>query len=80
MKTQSQRIKEHLLKGKTLTPLQALNKFGCFRLSARIYDLKDELWDLGYVITSVLETKNDKTFAKYSLKAFKKQKDCVLIA
>lgn len=35
-------IKEALLAGETLTPLDALNRFGCFRLGARIWDLKNE--------------------------------------
>ena len=38
--TQTERIAATLLKGRTLTPIQALNQFGCFRLGARIHDLK----------------------------------------
>ncbi len=37
--TQAQQIKKHLETGASINPLQALNWFGCFRLSARIYDL-----------------------------------------
>lgn len=33
-------IRAALLKGKTITPIDALNMCGCFRLSARIYDLR----------------------------------------
>lgn len=40
--TQSQQILAWLKAGNTLTPTQALNMFGCFRLGARIYDLKQE--------------------------------------
>lgn len=29
-----------------LTPIDALNKFGCFRLSARIADLRGLGWDI----------------------------------
>jgi hypothetical protein len=37
-----------------ITPLQALNKFGCLRLSGRIYDLKDQ----GYnILTNMVEVK-----------------------
>lgn len=39
-------VLEYLKSGKTLTPLDALNSFGCFRLSARIYELKDKGWPI----------------------------------
>ena len=42
MKTQKEQIKKYLLSRKTITPIQALNKFGCFRLAAVIYKLKNE--------------------------------------
>ena len=38
--SQNQKILDYLLSGKSLTPISALNKFGCFRLSARINDLR----------------------------------------
>lgn len=34
------KILYHLIKGNRLTALQALTMFGCFRLGARIFDLK----------------------------------------
>lgn len=42
--TASQRAKilKHLQEGGHLTALQALNLFGCNRLAARIYDLKED--------------------------------------
>ena len=40
--TQNELIKQALERGETLTPLDALDRFGCFRLGARIYDLKKE--------------------------------------
>ena len=46
--SQSQRILKYLQTGRKLTPIQALNKFGCMRLGARIHDLKK----LGYNIIS----------------------------
>ena len=44
MKTESQnkRIRKHLESGRNLTPLDALYQYGCFRLGARIYDLRRE--------------------------------------
>jgi hypothetical protein len=64
MKTQNEQIKAYLTKGKSITPLDALNKFGCFRLSARIKNLRDE----GLNIVTKYVTKDNKTFASYSVK------------
>jgi hypothetical protein len=65
MKTESQNalIKGWLLNGKSITPLDALNMFGCFRLSARIANLRDE----GLPIVTDMVTINDKRIAKYYL-------------
>jgi len=40
--SQNKLIAEHLKAGRKITPLDALYQFGCFRLSARIYDLRRE--------------------------------------
>lgn len=56
-------ILNHLKKHGTITPMEALNLFGCFRLGARIWDLRDE----GYDITTENETTNGKTYARYRL-------------
>lgn len=40
--SQKKLIREHLLKGKHITQLDALNEYGCLRLSAVIYDLRAE--------------------------------------
>lgn len=37
--TQSNQILEYMRQGNSITPLEALNLFGCMRLGARIYDL-----------------------------------------
>ena len=47
--------------GRTLTPLKALQLFGCLRLSARIHNLRNE----GHPIQMKYETKGAKTYAKY---------------
>ena len=62
-KTQNQEILEYLQTGNTITPIDALNKFGCFRLGARIYDLKRQ----GYDIKTIPVKANGKHFAKYEL-------------
>lgn len=61
--TQNKEILQHLQTGNLLNPLQALNKFGCFRLSARINDLRNE----GHSIESKMITVGGKTFAQYRL-------------
>jgi hypothetical protein len=65
MKPESQNalIKGWLLNGHSITSLDALNMFGCFRLSARIANLKDQ----GMNITTEMVEINDKRIAKYSL-------------
>ena len=45
-KTQKQKVLIHLQEGKGITPLEALNKYGAFRLSAIIFDLKKDGYDI----------------------------------
>ena len=61
--TQNQKILAYLKKGKAITPLQALDKFGCFRLSGRILELKEQ----GHPIKSEMVKVNNKRVAQYSL-------------
>ena len=61
--TQCKRIASYLKKGGRLTPIDALNMFGCFRLSARIADLRNG----GMKIVTKYVTENGKTFAQYRL-------------
>lgn len=61
---QTTQIANYLQKGKTLTPIEALNKFGCFRLAARISDLRND----GMLIkTTIVKLKNKKQVAQYSI-------------
>lgn len=62
-KTQNEAILSALLAGDTLTPLDALRRFGCFRLGARIWDLKER----GHNITMEMVSANGKRFASYRL-------------
>jgi hypothetical protein len=59
----TKKIHEWLLRGYKLTPMQALEKWGCMRLGARIYELRKSGVD---VITTPI-TRNGKTFAQYHL-------------
>lgn len=61
--SQTALIKGWLLNGYSITQLDALNMFGCFRLSARIANLREEGLD---IITDMVNI-NDKRIAKYSL-------------
>lgn len=38
--TQTSSIKDYLLAGNSLTSMEAFEKFGCTRLSARIFDMR----------------------------------------
>jgi len=62
--TQNDVIRAALLAGRSLTPLDALSEFGCFRLAARVADLRRE----GLPIECVNETANGKRFARYYLR------------
>lgn len=60
--SQAKRILQYLESGNRLSQMEAL-RFGCFRLGARIWDLRQS----GYNIQTELVTKNKKTFAEYYL-------------
>jgi hypothetical protein len=66
MSTNSQeaQILEYLLAGNALTPLEALSKFGSFRLGARIFGLKKR----GHDIDMEMVERNGKHVAQYSIK------------
>ena len=65
MKTSSQteKIIQWLKLGHSITPIDALKMFGCFRLSGRIHELKSK----GYDIKTNMIEMQDKKFAEYSL-------------
>ena len=62
--TQLKNILKHLESGRPINPLQALNRYGCLRLAARIYDLKN---DHNLAITKTMKTTKTATFAEYRL-------------
>lgn len=60
--SQTAQIRAWFERGRSLTPLEALENFGCFRLAARVRDLKDS----GYPIEMRrIETPSGKHVAKY---------------
>ena len=62
--TQKSQIRAWLMEGNSVTPIEALNKWGCFRLASVINRLRNEGMDI------ITETVNNgrKSFAKYYLK------------
>ncbi len=63
-KSQTDRILEYMLTGKSITPLEALNLFGCLRLGARIADIKAK----GYLVYSeFVDTPTQKKVKRYYL-------------
>lgn len=64
MTTQTDAILAHLRAGHEITPLEALERFGCMRLAARIADLRGA----GHDIETRDVSRNGKTFAAYRLK------------
>lgn len=50
--------------GRQLTPMDALNEYGCFRLAGRVYELKQEGWP---ITCERRKMKNDKVVGVYSL-------------
>ena len=63
MKSHTTKILSILEKGRSITPIQALEKFGCFRLAARINDLRQA----GLEIKTEMIEKAGKKFARYTL-------------
>lgn len=61
---QKAKILNYLKSGNTLTAIQALEKFGCFRLAARIDELK-----AGHEIRTEIVRANGKRFACYRMES-----------
>lgn len=61
--SQAQQILDHMERGEAITPLDALRLYGCFRLAARVADLRDS----GHTIDRQLIRKDGKTYAEYRL-------------
>ena len=63
MQSQTAHILAHLQAGHYITPIDALEQYGCFRLGARIWDLRQK----GYPIKTTITTRGGKNFARYRL-------------
>ena len=62
--SQKAEILATLKEGERLTALDALERFGCFRLAARIHELKQEGWN---IVPEDVTLPNGKVVAAYRL-------------
>lgn len=61
--SQEQRILAYLKSGRSLTPMAALKLFSCFRLAARIAEIRKK-----HNVINLWEERDGKKFARYKLK------------
>jgi len=67
--TQSQRVLEYIRAYGSITPLEAMRDLGCYRLAARIHDLKAEGHDIESDSVSVRTRTGSTTMvARYRIK------------
>ena len=64
MHKQNAQILSHLKSGKEITPMEALNEYGCFRLAARVFELRDSGWPIECERRTI---ENGKVIGVYSL-------------
>lgn len=64
IQSQAKRILDYLKAGNGITPMDALDLFGCFRLGARIADLKKMGYD---IVTERVKVEGGKYVARYHL-------------
>ena len=64
MESQSKQILNHLKRGHHITPIDALKLFGCFRLAARVYDLRSEGHN---ILKEIIELGDGVNVAQYYL-------------
>lgn len=64
IQSQAKRILEYLKDGNGITPMDALDLFGCFRLGARIADIKKMGYD---IVTERVKVEGGKYVARYHL-------------
>ena len=65
-KSQCAKILKHLNRWGSISAITAINKYRCYRLGARIYNLKREGFNIE---THIVETTKGKRFAVYYLKS-----------
>lgn len=67
--TQNEQILQHLEKHGSITPMEAVSKYGCMRLAARIADLKECGHKITTIIRNGINRNGDKVrYAEYQYK------------
>ena len=61
--SQGAAILNYMKSGNTLSPMEALHRFGCMRLAARIKELRRD----GHNIVTTKKKVGDKSFAEYRI-------------
>ena len=61
--SQEHEVLRYLFRGRPLTAAQAVNKWGCYRLAARVKSLRNK----GFLIDSSMIRRNGKHWAQYRL-------------
>lgn len=66
--SQNKQILNYLQQGNAITQAKAVEIFGCYRLSARIHDLREEGYDIK-ATTRIVKNRygNSVSFAEYEL-------------
>ena len=73
--TQKSKVRAHLQSGESITPMDALERYGCFRLAAIIHTLKNEY---GMDIkTELIKNKYGTKYGKYTLANLSEDEDKV---
>lgn len=67
MATHTEFIRDALLRGEKITALDALRRWGCFRLGARIHELKHEPYFMNIKSEYIAVPASDKHVVQYSL-------------
>jgi hypothetical protein len=62
--SQKEALRARLVAGEKVTPLDALDQMGSFRLGARVYELRREGME---IVTQMVKTPGGATVAQYSL-------------
>lgn len=59
--TQTQQVKRHLQRHNSITPIEALRRYGIMRLGARIWELHRQ----GFSTVTCMVSRGGKRYAKY---------------
>ena len=73
--TQKNKVKEHLNSGQSITPIEALERYGCFRLAAIIHTLKHQ--NGMNIKTEMIKNKFGTKYGKYTMVNISEDEDKV---